>query len=182
MGGGIDQRALIVLAMNFDQRASELLSTCTLTGWSLTNARVRPSANCTRRRISSSSAGMSSAASSARAGWSRATSNTAVTWPCSTPCRTSALIAAAPKGQRESIEQDRLAGAGFAGEHGKAGRQNRYRAGRSTRCRGSRVGRAWRLHCPGIVSPAARRASTPYRFCIIKDADGRHKPGRDRVG
>jgi hypothetical protein len=24
--------------------------------------------------------------------------------------------------------------------------------------------------------------STPYRFCIIKDADGRDKPDRDRVG
>ncbi len=29
------------------------------------------------------------------------------------------LVPAAAKGQRESIEQDRLAGAGFAGEHGE---------------------------------------------------------------
>ena len=30
------------------------------------------------------------------------------------------LVAAAAQGQREGVEQDRLAGAGLAGEHGKA--------------------------------------------------------------
>ena len=68
MGRGIDQRAVVMLAVDFDQRAPRLFSTCTPTGWSLTKARVRPSASCTRRRISSSSAAMSLAASSARAG------------------------------------------------------------------------------------------------------------------
>ena len=53
--------------------------TCTLTGWSLTKARVRPSANCTRRRISSSSAAMSLALRMARAGCERAISKEAVT-------------------------------------------------------------------------------------------------------
>ena len=61
-------------------RCRAACSTCTLTGWSLTKARVRPSANCTRRRIRSSSGG--------ECHWRRAarapddcggTSNTAVT-------------------------------------------------------------------------------------------------------
>src|SRR6202171_547134 len=56
-------------------------------------ARVRPSASCTRRRIISqeSSELVSSRPLSLRmadAGWPFGTSNTAVTWPCSTPCRT----------------------------------------------------------------------------------------------
>ena len=50
---GVDQRAVVVLAVDLDQRARRgSRSTCTLTGWSLTKARVRPSASCTRRRIS----------------------------------------------------------------------------------------------------------------------------------
>src|SRR5271169_4154324 len=56
-------------------------------------ARVRPSANCTRRRIISAefSELVSSSPLSLRiaeAGWPLGTSNTAVTWPCSAPCRT----------------------------------------------------------------------------------------------
>src|ERR1700720_115453 len=56
-------------------------------------ARVRPSDNCTRRRIISheSSELVSSSPFSLRitdAGWPFGTSNTAVTWPCSAPCRT----------------------------------------------------------------------------------------------
>src|SRR3981081_2311009 len=52
-------------------------------------ARVRPSDNCTRRRIISP---VSSSPLSLRitdAGWPFGTSNTAVTCPCSAPCRTS---------------------------------------------------------------------------------------------
>src|SRR3954468_6501825 len=52
------------------------------------NARVRPSASCTRRKII---APVSSSPLSLRmleAGWPFGTSNTAVTWPCSPPWRT----------------------------------------------------------------------------------------------
>ena len=71
-------------------------SACTLTGWSLTKARVRPSANCVRRRISSSSAWMPLSAASARTGWSAGSSKAAVTCPCSAPWRTSAASPRAP--------------------------------------------------------------------------------------
>ena len=49
-------------------------------------------------------------------------------------------VAARAERQREGIEQDRLAGAGLAGEHGQARRRNRCRADRSGRCRGSKAG------------------------------------------
>src|SRR5712671_297383 len=69
---------------------------CTLTGWSLMKARVRPSASCTRRRINSSSDGMPGSSISARTGWSSERSKAAVTWPCSAPCRTRATSPRAP--------------------------------------------------------------------------------------
>ena len=58
-------------------------------------------------------------AASARTGWSRGSSKAAVTCPCSAPWRTSADVAARAERQREGVEQDRLAGAGLAGQHGK---------------------------------------------------------------
>src|SRR3984893_7084482 len=51
-------------------------------------ARLRPSANCTRRRIISPVSSSPLSLSITPAGWPSGTSNTAVTWPCSTPCRT----------------------------------------------------------------------------------------------
>src|SRR5712675_1326242 len=51
-------------------------------------ARVRPSANCTRRRIISPVSSSPLSLSITAAGWPFGTSNTAVTCPCSTPCRT----------------------------------------------------------------------------------------------
>src|ERR1700712_5639014 len=62
--------------------------------WSLMKARVRPSASCTRRRIISQESCelVSSSPLSLRifaAGWVLGTSKEAVTWPCSTPWRTS---------------------------------------------------------------------------------------------
>ena len=69
VGRGVHQRALVVLAVDLDQRARPApAAPARSTGWSLTKARVRPSASCTRRRMSSSSAGMSLAARIARAG------------------------------------------------------------------------------------------------------------------
>ena len=81
MGRRVDQRTLVVLAVDLDKRAAELLEHLHAHRLIVDEeAGCAPSASCTRRRISSSSAGISSAASSARgAGWSRATSNTAVT-------------------------------------------------------------------------------------------------------
>src|SRR3954452_23363558 len=68
--------------------APTAFSVCTLIDWSLMKARVRPSANWTRRRIISP---VSSRPFSVRilvAGWPLGTSNVAVTCPCSTPWRT----------------------------------------------------------------------------------------------
>src|ERR1700716_4097951 len=52
-------------------------------------ARVRPSANCTRRKIISPLSSRPLSERIAAAGWPLGTSNTAVTCPCSTPLRTS---------------------------------------------------------------------------------------------
>src|SRR5580698_6377666 len=59
-------------------------------------ARVRPSANCTRRTINSSSPVMSFAESTRRAGWALPRSKAAMTEPCSAPSRTSAASPRAP--------------------------------------------------------------------------------------
>src|SRR5262249_46690443 len=69
---------------------------------SFTKARVRPSANCTRRRISSSSAGMSFSAMSARTGCPGGSSKAAVTWPCSAPWRTNATSPRAPSARAKA--------------------------------------------------------------------------------
>ena len=119
-------------------------STCTLTGWSLTKARVRPSANWTRRRIRSSSARRcrfrpEQGARRMIAGRRRTRRSPG---PAPRPGAPASGVAARAQREREGIEQDRLAGAGLAGEHGKARRRNRCRAGRSGRCRGSKVGTA----------------------------------------
>src|SRR3954452_5979992 len=52
------------------------------------NARVRPSASCTRRKIISPVSSSPLSLRMLEAGWPFGTSNTAVTWPCSTPWRT----------------------------------------------------------------------------------------------
>src|SRR5436309_5763635 len=52
------------------------------------NARVRPSASCTRRKIISPLSSRPLSERIAAAGWPLGTSNTAVTCPCSTPLRT----------------------------------------------------------------------------------------------
>ncbi len=86
---GIDQRALVMLAVNFDQRRRRALSApARSTGWSLTKARVRPSASCTRRRIISPASAMPLSLGSERAGCPGARSKAAVTCPCSAPWRT----------------------------------------------------------------------------------------------
>src|SRR3954467_8862107 len=53
------------------------------------NARVRPSASCTRRKIISPVSSSPLSLRMLEAGWPFGTSNTAVTWPCSAPWRTS---------------------------------------------------------------------------------------------
>ena len=95
----------------------------TLAGWSLTKTRVRPSAVCTRRRMMSPSSSMALSARSARAGWLRGTSKTAVTWPLLRAVAHQRGVAARAERQRQRVEQDGFAGAGLAGQHGKAGRE-----------------------------------------------------------
>jgi hypothetical protein len=83
---------------------------------------VRPSESCTRRRINSSSAECRSALSTLARDDCAWSSNAAVTWPCSAPWRTRPARRG-PERQRESVEQDRLAGAGLAGEHRETARE-----------------------------------------------------------
>src|SRR6201994_583185 len=59
-------------------------------------ARVRPSASWTRRRIISPVSSSPLSLRMAEAGWPFGTSNTAVTWPCSTPWRTSPALPRPP--------------------------------------------------------------------------------------
>ena len=63
----------------------QTVSVCTLIAWSLMKARVRPSANCTRRRIISPVSSRPFSDRIFAAGWPLGTSNVAVTCPCSTP-------------------------------------------------------------------------------------------------
>src|SRR6185436_7365039 len=60
----------------------------TLIDWSLTKARVRPSASCTRRRIISPVSSRPFSDRIFAAGWPFGMSKVAVTWPCSAPWRT----------------------------------------------------------------------------------------------
>src|SRR5579883_1911480 len=96
MAGGVEQRALVMLAVNLHQGGAERAQRLHATGWSLTKARVRPSANCTRRMINSPSISTPCSRACARAGRSEGTSKTAVTWPCAWLCRTSAPSPRAP--------------------------------------------------------------------------------------
>src|SRR6185369_13711942 len=68
--------------------APTALRVCTLIDWSLTKARVRPSASCTRRRIISPVSSRPFSDRIRAAGWPLGTSKVAVTWPCSAPWRT----------------------------------------------------------------------------------------------
>ena len=95
----------------------------TLDGWSLTKTRVRPSAVCTRRRMMSPSSSSAFSVRIARAGWLRGTSKTADTWPWAAPWRTSEASPRAPSASDKRIKQNGFAGAGLAGQHGKAGRK-----------------------------------------------------------
>ncbi len=78
------------------------------------------------------------------------------------------LVAAAAQSQRESIEQDRLAGAGLAGEHGKAVGKIDVEPVDQDDVADRKSGEHW----PGCV-----QGLVPG-FAIIKDADGRHKAVR----
>jgi hypothetical protein len=87
-----------------------------------------------------------------------------------------ARVAAAPERQRERIEQDRLAGAGLAGQHRQPGRivdvepfdQDDVADGQAGEHRQSiRHARRYAGHSRLAVIP------------IFKDVDGRDKPGHD---
>jgi hypothetical protein len=87
------------------------------------------------------------------------------------------LIAAPSQSQRESIEQNRFPRAGLPCEHGKAiGKINIepvYQDNIADRKSGEHGAQS-----KASSGPDAFRASTSCRFCIIKDADGRHKAGQ----
>ena len=142
--------------------APRLLSACTLTGWSLTKARVLPSANCTRRRISASSAVDPVVLHAARAPDAcGGSSNIAVTWPCSAPWRTSAASPRAPSARRRH-RADRLAGAGLAGKHGKPSAKSR--SSRSIRTISRIESRASMVWLPRSLLPVPwAKSGSPYQ-------------------
>ena len=145
MGRDVDQRALVVLAVDLDQRRAERFIACTLTGWSLTKARVRPSANCTRRRISSSSAGMSLAAirRAPMADNDIPAEDDADPAPRAARRRPHPRLRQRPAGERAGAESARR-GAGRdprPARRSRAGRRRRRIAGCSTRSAGSRTRR-----------------------------------------
>ena len=125
--------------------------------------------------MSSSSAAISLALSSARAGCLRRDLEHGGHLALLGALPHQRLVAAPAQRQGKSIEQDRLAGAGLAGEHGKAfGEidvepvdQDDVADGKSRKHADQSKGR---------LAQALRRASKASRFDIIKDVGGRHKP------
>ena len=87
-------------------------------------------------------------------------------------------IAARAERKREGIEQDGFAGAGLAGEHRQTGREVDVEPvdqdDVANREPGQHAGLLMQVACPDPL-----RASTPSRFAIIKDVDGRNKSGRE---
>ncbi len=120
MLGRVGQGTVVVLAVDLDDALRRpCAGSARETGWSLMKARVRPSAYCTRRRMRSPSVSISCACANRRAAWSSGRSKTALTWPCASPWRTSEPSPRAAERERKAVEQDRLARAGLAGEHGE---------------------------------------------------------------
>ena len=103
----------------------------------------------------------------------RGSSNTAVTCPCSAPCRTSAGVAARAERQREGIEQDRLAGAGLAGEHGEPAGEIDVEPVDQDDVADGKSGEHGACRHPngGLVSSSDRMIAD----VIISRRDGRHK-------
>src|SRR5665213_2733873 len=153
--------------------------TCTLTGWSLTKARVRPSANCTRRRIRSSSAAMSLALSSARAGWRAAISNTAVTWPCSTPWRTSVWSPRAPSASaKASSKIDLPAPVSPVSTARCPAKSMSSRSIRTMSRIESRESMAWRIRCDAPSLKTWMAGTRPVQFLAQPDLlEGPADPG-----
>ena len=121
MGLRVEQAALVELAVHLDQQVAELAQKATPTGASLTKARLRPSAVTTRRRTQLASTAIALVlGNSAAAGWSAGSSNSADDGALLGAGAHQAAVAAAAECQAQRVEDDRLAGAGLAGEHGQA--------------------------------------------------------------
>ncbi len=136
-------------------------NSCTLTRVSLMKARVRPSADWHAAQDQRRSASEPFSASSRNTGWSAARSNVAVTWPCARALAARAQHRRGRRGKREGIEQDRFAGAGLAGEHGKGPARN-SRSSRSIRTM-SRIDKAASMICAQVGLPS------PFQVLVIHD-------------
>ena len=141
---GIDQRAVVVLAVDLDQRARRApAAACTLTGWSLTKARVRPSAICTRRRIRSPSSSMPlSREQRARRMVARHVEHRGHL-PLLGALAHQRGVAARAQRQRKAHRAGSTCRRRSRRSARSGRRRNRCRAGRSGRYRGSKAGRAW---------------------------------------
>ena len=125
-------------------RAPSSASCASVAGRPLIHARLLPCASSTRRsRSSSPSLPSSCSASHARtAGRVRDVELRGELRAFGARAQLAQLEAVAQQ-QAERVEQDRLAGAGLAGEHGEARRRTRRRAPRRRRSCGSRASAAW---------------------------------------
>ncbi len=85
-------------------------------------------------------------------------------------------VAARAERQREGIEQDRLAGAGLAGQHGEAAREIDIEPIDQDDVADREAGE--HASCP---TSCRTRTGHPRLTLIIKDAKGRHKAGHDDV-
>jgi hypothetical protein len=74
----------------------------------------------TRRRISSSEGSIPASSSTARRDGRAGRSKTAVTSPCAAPCAHQIGPAAPAQHEAQTVQQDRLAGPGLAGQHVQA--------------------------------------------------------------
>ena len=90
------------------------------------------------------------------------------------------LVTAPAQGQSKGIEQDRFAGAGLAGQHGKLVGEVNVEPVDQNDVADRESGEHGLTVLDDHARPAAGRAV--LRFRIFKDDDGRDKPGQDDVG
>ena len=157
--GRVDQGPVVVLAMDLDETRADGAQELDLTGWSLTKARRPPilALDPAKDQVGLA-ADRRCPRGGARTGWSPATSKTAVTCALAGAVADEPAIAAPAEGQREGVEQDRLAGARSPVSTVRPPAKSSS-AGRSGRCRGSQGRRACLADSAGSGGSSWRKLS-----------------------
>ena len=121
MGVGVEQAAVILLAMHFQQQAAQILQQAHAHRFVIDEGAALAVAGKVRRStISLAVLPCAWSRSIAQAAWGFAGSNTAVAEPWPAPARTLARPRLADR-QPQRIQQDGFARPGFAGQHVQAG-------------------------------------------------------------